>query len=150
MPWLSPLFPRDPVDVGKRLKSLPEAGEVPFMPGWTWLHVPGHAPGQIALWHAGTRTLIAADAVITTGQESAYEVLVQKPEMHGPPRYFTPDWHAAAASVAKLAALKPDLLITGHGRAMAGPAMQEALDSLDRDFWSVAVPEHLRQSGQKE
>jgi glyoxylase-like metal-dependent hydrolase (beta-lactamase superfamily II) len=150
MPLLSPLFPRDPVDVGKRLSSLPETGDVPFMPGWAWLHVPGHAPGQIALWHAGMRTLISADAVITTGQESAYEVLVQKPEMHGPPRYFTPDWQAAAASVAKLAALKPDLLITGHGRAMAGRAMQEALDTLDRDFWNVAVPEHLRQRGEKE
>jgi hypothetical protein len=29
--------------------------------------------------------------VITTAQESAYEVALQVPEIHGPPRYFTPD-----------------------------------------------------------
>lgn len=41
---LSPLFPRSPVDLGSRLRSLPEDGSVPGMPGWRWLHTPGHAP----------------------------------------------------------------------------------------------------------
>ncbi|MDB5506816.1 MAG: beta-lactamase protein [Devosia sp.] len=143
MPLLSPLFPREPVDVGARLKILPADGSVPHMPGWTWIHVPGHAPGQIALWHEFGRTLIAADAVVTTGQESVYEVMVQEPEMHGPPRYFTPDWHSAAASVATLAALQPELLITGHGRAMAGSSMREALMQLAQNFWEVAVPDNI-------
>ena len=43
--------------------------------------------------------MIVGDAFVTTAQESAYAVAVQEPEMHGPPRYFTPDWAAARASV---------------------------------------------------
>ena len=88
--------------------------------------------------------LIAGDAFITTRQESAYAALTQEPEMHGPPAYFTPDWVSARESVVKLAALEPELVVTGHGRAMRGPAMREALHTLARDFDRVAVPEHGR------
>ena len=38
MAVLSPLFPTGPVDVGGRLRSLPEDGSVPGMPGWRWIH----------------------------------------------------------------------------------------------------------------
>ncbi|HEY9155430.1 MAG TPA: hypothetical protein VIM69_09885, partial [Opitutaceae bacterium] len=79
-------------------------------------------------------------AFITTRQESAYAVLKQRPEMHGPPQYFTPDWVSAEASVKKLAALEPELVITGHGAAMHGPEMRQALHRLADDFQSVAVP----------
>ena len=144
MAKLSPLFPRAPVNVSANLHQLWPDGTIPPMPGWRWLHTPGHAPGHVSLWHEGTRTLIAGDAIVTTGQESAYEVMVQEPEMHGPPRYFTPDWAAAEASVRSLAALQPELVITGHGRAMAGPEMRQALVDLAGRFRSVAVPEHLQ------
>jgi glyoxylase-like metal-dependent hydrolase (beta-lactamase superfamily II) len=146
MALLSPLFPRQPVDLGNRLLSLPADGAVPFMPGWRWLATPGHAPGHVSLWHEGTRTLIAGDAIVTTGQESAYEVMLQEPEMHGPPRYFTPDWESAEASVQTLAALRPELVVTGHGRAMAGPEMQRALAELAANFRTVAVPENRQPS----
>lgn len=144
MPKLAPMFPRTPVDVSERLRLLPEDGSVPHLPGWGWVHVPGHTPGQIALWREADRTLISADAFITTGQESAYEVMTQKPEMHGPPRYFTPDWIASADSVRRLAALEPELVITGHGRAAAGEEMRRALRQLASEFEQIAVPEHLR------
>lgn len=137
---LSPLFPSGPIDLGERLRSLPEDGSVPNMPGWRWIHAPGHAPGQVCLWNSVTRTLIAADAIVTTGQESAYEAAVQEPEMHGPPMYFTPDWVSAHRSVESLAALEPELVITGHGRAMAGAEMRAALHQLAREFQSIAVP----------
>ena len=142
MAAVSGLYPRGPVHVGARLHALPEDGSVPAMPGWSWLVVPGHTPGQIALWREADRTLIAADAFITTAQESAYAVAVQKPEMHGPPMYFTPDWIAAKRSVEKLAALEPELVVTGHGPAMQGAEMRAALHTLARDFDQVAVPEH--------
>ncbi len=142
MPLLSPLFPRDPINVGARLQAFPEDGSVPFMPNWKWVHVPGHTPGQVALWREADRALIAADAFITTNQESAYAVAVQKPEMHGPPMYFTQDWDASRVSVEKLAALKPQLVVTGHGRAMEGPEMRASLEALARDFDRVAVPDH--------
>ena len=141
MPKLSPLFPRSPIDLGASLRALPADGSVPSMPGWKWLFTPGHAPGHISLWNPVSRTLIAGDAVITTGQESAYEVLVQEPEMHGPPMYFTPDWVAARHSVKQLADLEPELLVTGHGRAMAGPEMRAALHQLADHFDDIAVPQ---------
>jgi len=111
------------------------------MEGWRWLHTPGHAPGHISLWNQSQRALVAGDAFITTRQESAYAVAVQKPEMHGPPQYFTPDWTAAEASVKQLAQLEPELVITGHGSAMQGEEMRSALHRLADDFQHIAVPE---------
>lgn len=144
MSLLSPLFPRSPVNLGPRLRDLPEDGGIPVMPGWTWLHTPGHAPGHVSFWREADRTLISGDAVITTAQEGAYAAAVQEPEMHGPPKYFTTDWESAAASARRLAALQPELLVPGHGRAMQGPAMRAALAELARNFEQVAVPESGR------
>ena len=141
---LSPLFPRGPVDVRDRLRLLPEDGSVPPMPGWRWLHTPGHSVGQVSLWREADRALIAGDAFVTTAQESAYAAVTQEPELHGPPKYFTHDWQAARESVRRLAALAPELAVTGHGRAMRGEAMREALQTLARDFDRLAVPDHGR------
>jgi glyoxylase-like metal-dependent hydrolase (beta-lactamase superfamily II) len=136
------LYPRGPVDVSKWLRSLPEDGAVPGMSGWKWIHTPGHTEGHVSFWRESDRTIIAGDAFITTKQESAYAVATQRPELHGPPMYFTPDWESAASSVRKLAALQPELVITGHGRALQGPQMRTALDTLARDFEKVAVTAH--------
>jgi len=88
--------------------------------------------------------LVAGDAVVTTAQESVYSSLTQKPEMHGPPMYFTPDWRAARNSVQTLASLSPETLITGHGAAMHGPEMRRALTALAERFDEVAVPAQVR------
>ena len=144
MALLSPLFPRSPVNVEPWLKILPPDGSIPGMQGWRWLHTPGHAPGHISLWRESDRTLIAGDAIVTTGQESVYEVIVQKPEMHGPPRYLTPDWEEAEHSVAGLAALEPERIITGHGRPVCGANMRSRLHELADNFASIAVPEGRR------
>ena len=144
MSLTAPLMPRGPIDLGSRLRPLPGDGSVPHMPGWRWLHTPGHAPGHVSFWREADRTLLAGDAFITTAQESAYAVAVQEPELHGPPMYFTPDWEAAADSVRRLASLEPELAVTGHGRAMRGPAMRQALHRLADQFEQVAVPRHGR------
>jgi len=141
MARLSPLYPRGPVDVRGWLKPLPADGDVPHMPGWRWLHTPGHSPGHVSLWREADRTIIAGDAFITTRQESAYAVIMQKPEMHGPPMYYTTHWQNARASVELLASLDPDRVVTGHGPAMEGPRMREALHELALNFDTVAVPE---------
>jgi glyoxylase-like metal-dependent hydrolase (beta-lactamase superfamily II) len=140
MALLSPLFPRSPVDVSPWLKMLPPDQHVPGMPGWRWLHTPGHSAGHVSLWRESDRTLIAGDAIVTTGQESIYEVITQTPEMHGPPRYLTPDWDEAERSVAMLAALEPELIITGHGRPVRGEHMRTRLHELAADFSVIAVP----------
>jgi glyoxylase-like metal-dependent hydrolase (beta-lactamase superfamily II) len=144
MTLLSPLMPHGPVDVSRRLVELSPDGAVPFLDGWTWIATPGHAPGHVALWNRGTGVLVAGDAFVTTGQESAIEVLRQTPELHGPPRYFTPDWVAAEASVATLAALPFQAVATGHGPPLRGPGLPAALKQLLRRFRAVAVPPHRR------
>ena len=144
MTLLSPLFPRRPIDLGARLKGLPTDGSVPFLPGWRWLATPGHTPGHVSLWRTADRALIAGDAFVTTGQESVYEAAAQTPEMHGPPRYFTPDWASAETSVKTLARLEPELAVTGHGRAVQGPTMRAALHRLADEFQGIAVPRHER------
>jgi glyoxylase-like metal-dependent hydrolase (beta-lactamase superfamily II) len=144
MSLLSPLYPRGPYDVRQWLLPLPAVGCVPALPGWRWIHVPGHTPGQIALWRAADRSLIAGDAFITTDQESAYAVALQKTEIQGPPMYFTTDWEAARTSVHTLAALEPELAVTGHGHAIHGPELQAGLRTLDEQFDRIAVPKHGR------
>lgn len=141
MSLLSPLYPRDPIDVSRWLRPLPADGSVPTMPGWQWIHTPGHTPGHVSFWREADRTLIAGDAFITTTQESAYAVAVQSMELHGPPMYYTQDWEKSRMSVERLAALEPETVITGHGRAMQGAEMRAALHRLAREFNRVAVPE---------
>jgi glyoxylase-like metal-dependent hydrolase (beta-lactamase superfamily II) len=143
MTLLSPLYPKGPIDISRWLEPLPE-GQVPGMPGWKWLETPGHAPGHVSFWRESDRAMIVGDAFITTKQESAYSVAMQRPELHGPPQYFTPDWINAGESLRRLAALQPELVITGHGPPMQGPKMRAALDLLARDFERIAVPEHGR------
>lgn len=141
MSLLSPALPCGPIDLGNYLRALPLDGSLPGMPGWRWIHTPGHTPGQIALWRPSDRLLISADAVITTRQESAYAALLaQSPEMHGPPAYFTPDWPSAKRSVQRLAELDPETIVSGHGHAMHGPEMRAALYRLAREFDDIAVP----------
>ncbi|WP_419899340.1 MBL fold metallo-hydrolase [Roseomonas sp. USHLN139] len=140
MALLSPLYPRAPVNLGGLLRDLPADGSVPEMPGWCWLHTPGHSVGHVSLWRDSDRTLIAGDAVVTTAAESAYATATQAPELHGPPKYFTHDWLAAEASVATLAALEPALVLAGHGQALEGPAVAPALYRLAAEFRRLAVP----------
>ena len=147
MALLSPLYPTRPVDVGGRLRTLPGDGGVPPMPGWRWIHTPGHAPGQVALWRETDGALIAGDAFVTVAQESAYAVSVQEPEIHGPPKYLTIDWQAARASVRALAALKPAVAITGHGRPLQGDGLRRGLEAL-ADTFDVAVPSEGRYAKQ--
>ena len=141
---LSRLYPRGPIDLGDRVQALPENGSLPSMPGWRWIHTPGHSPGHISLFRDEDRTLVAGDAVVTTKQESASAVLAQRPELHGPPAYFTPDWESARRSVVQLAALDPQRVASGHGPPLQGARMQEDLRQLARNFTSRAVPSQGR------
>jgi glyoxylase-like metal-dependent hydrolase (beta-lactamase superfamily II) len=147
MAAMAKLYPRSPVDVRERLHVLPSDGTVPHMKGWRWLHTPGHTPGHVSLWREADRMIIAGDAFITTRQESAFAVALQHPELHGPPMYYTPDWASARDSVRQLAVLDPEIAVTGHGPAMRGPEMRQALHTLALEFDRVAVPEQGRYVG---
>ena len=147
MALMSPLFPTSSVNVKAHLNALPADGSVPFMPGFKAIHVPGHSVGQVAFWREADGVLLSADAFITTAQESAYAAATQEPELHGPPMYFTHDWQAARDSVRRLAALRPKVVLSGHGHALRGEGLLPALDRLAAEFDSVAVPKGGRYVG---
>ncbi len=131
---LSPLFPRGPIDLGDRVHMLAEDQTVQSLPGWQWIHTPGHTAGHVSLFRESDRTLIAGDAVVTTRQESLTDVVTQREVVWRPPAYFTQDWGAARESVKRLAALEPDVLVTGHGRSMRGDGMRRELRDLAEQF----------------
>ncbi len=148
MSLLSPSYPKDPINLGSRLKALPGEGAemtIADMPGWTLLHTPGHTPGHVSFFRERDKTLLVGDAFCTTKPESFFEAaLAQQPELHGPPAYFTSDWAAAKASVQKLAALGPVTLAPGHGKALTGDGVANRLEALADAFDEVAVPENIR------
>jgi glyoxylase-like metal-dependent hydrolase (beta-lactamase superfamily II) len=134
MSRLSLFYPRGPITIGPRLLALEPGGRVPGLDGWEWHHTPGHSPGHVSFFRPEDRVLIAGDAVVTVRQESAAAVVAERAEVRPPPAYFTIDWTAAERSVSALAAMEPNVLATGHGRAMAGPVMRLQLDELVRHF----------------
>jgi len=141
---LSPNSPERGINLGERVRPLPASGDVPGMPGWRWIHTPGHAPGHVSLFRAGDRLMLAGDAVCTTRQESAYAVGTQRQELTGPPAYFTIDWDKAGRSVTTIASLKPLVVAAGHGEPMRGASLPDDLAALARDFNHRARPSHGR------
>ncbi|WP_211166301.1 MBL fold metallo-hydrolase [Mucilaginibacter robiniae] len=134
MSAMSILYPKKPIDLGNRVHALDENGSLPFLPDWHFIFTPGHAPGHISLFRGRDKLLIAGDAFVTTKQESAFSVAAQKKVVSGPPKYFTPDWIAAAASVKKLRDLHPAIAATGHGKPMYGQELTEGLNYLVSHF----------------
>jgi glyoxylase-like metal-dependent hydrolase (beta-lactamase superfamily II) len=141
---MSPMFPNHGINIGDQVQKLPEDGSIPVMPGWKWLHTPGHTPGHVSLFREQDRALIAGDAFVTVKQESLFKVLIQEQEISGPPRYYTTDWDAAYESVEKLEALKPEVAVTGHGVPMTGEELRRNLRYLVENFEEIAKPENSR------
>jgi glyoxylase-like metal-dependent hydrolase (beta-lactamase superfamily II) len=146
MARLSPLFPERGIALGDRVRPLPPSGAVPGLPGWRWIHTPGHSPGHVSLFRPRDRVVIAGDAVTTTRQESAFAVATQRQELNGPPSYFTIDWTKARRSVQTLASLQPTVLAAGHGTPLPAPLTSE-LNTLARDFDHRARPRRGRYVG---
>jgi glyoxylase-like metal-dependent hydrolase (beta-lactamase superfamily II) len=140
MASLAFLYPKKPINITEHITELPENGIIPGIPEWKWIHTPGHTPGHISLFRESDGVLVAGDAFVTTNQESVFSVMTQKKELHGPPKYFTPDWGAAARSVKELAALEPSVVASGHGHAMYGDEVRKGLHKLARKFWQLAIP----------
>jgi glyoxylase-like metal-dependent hydrolase (beta-lactamase superfamily II) len=143
MAFLSRFYPRGPIDLGRLVHPLPADGSVPAMPGWRWIHTPGHTAGHVAIFREADRALIAGDAFVTVRQESAWAVLTQRPEVWRPPAYYTTDWAAARRSVEELARLRPSTAVTGHGIPLRGDRLQQGLAELVRNFDRL-VPTHGR------
>lgn len=142
MAWISPLYPRDGIDIHEFVRPLPKDGTVPHMPLWRFVHTPGHTPGHVSLFREVDGGLIAGDAFTTVKQESALAVLTQHQAVHGPPAYFTTDWDAAWDSVRRLERLRPAWCATGHGIPMSGESLTAGLRDLAENFDTLAIPKH--------
>lgn len=140
MSVMSVLFPRGPIDLGARARVLPDDGSIPGARGWRWIPTPGHSPGHVSLVRDSDRTLIAGDAFVTTKPESLVAALTQRPELHGPPMYYTANWDAARTSLRHLADYAPAVAITGHGPPMRGEQLQSELRTLSSYFDERARP----------
>lgn len=106
--------------LGTHVRALPHAGAVPGVPGWRWLHTPGHTPGHVSLFRDADGTLIAGDAVATMDLDSFAGLILQKPGIFRPPAPFTSDWTAAYASIKALDQLRPRCVAAGHGHVYNG------------------------------
>lgn len=141
---MSPMFPNHGINIGDQVQILPQDGSIPDMPGWKWLHTPGHTPGHVSFFREQDRMLIVGDAFVTVKQESLFKVLTQAQEISGPPKYYTTDWDAAYESVKKLEALKPEVAVTGHGVPMTGEELRRNLRYLVENFEEIAKPDESR------
>ena len=109
LPRLLPVWDGGPVAIAGTV----EEGE--DVSGFRVVHIPGHAPGQIALFRESDRVVLSTDCFYTldigTGR-------------HGPPRIPSPgtnlDSEQARASIRKLAALEPSIAWPGHADPVTG------------------------------
>jgi glyoxylase-like metal-dependent hydrolase (beta-lactamase superfamily II) len=143
MTILSPLYPKGPIDLGRRLRLFPDYGSghrISELSEWEILHTPGHTPGHISLYRPADRVLLVGDAFCTTKPESFFDVAIAQPaELHGPPSYFTSDWPQAVGSIRRLADLHPLVIAPGHGKPLAGQAVEKQLSRLVSQFASAAI-----------
>jgi glyoxylase-like metal-dependent hydrolase (beta-lactamase superfamily II) len=107
-----------PVDVGLR------GGETLRLGPGRRIHVlalPGHTPGHLGLWDPVTGAAVITDAALGDGVcDRAGRRLI-------PPRYYTASGYEA--TVRRLRALDPDLLLTAHWPVMERAASRAFLDS---------------------
>jgi glyoxylase-like metal-dependent hydrolase (beta-lactamase superfamily II) len=132
--FLARSFPHHGIDLRRHVQPLPEDGSVPGLPGWRWVHTPGHTAGHVSLFRESDRTLLAGDALATLDQDSPVAMLTQRREFSVPPAPLTTDWRAARASVETLAGLKPHAVAAGPGRPARGPHVAADLDRFARIF----------------
>lgn len=144
MSYMSFMYPRKPITLGKSLHPLTQLIFTELVPGWSYIETPGHSPGHISFFREEDRVLIAGDAFVTTRQESLLSVIKQKKILSGPPRYFTTDWRAALRSVKSLRDLNPEIAITGHGKPMKGEELKQGIENLIANFKLSAMPKYGR------
>lgn len=129
--FMSRFFPTQLPNLEGLVEALPLDDEhPPHLAQWRWLHVPGHAPGQIALFRLADRTLLGADAFATTNHESVPAVLLGLPEISVAGAPFNYDWAQCRRSVETLADLEPRAIGCGHGPIITGPEATAGLRRL--------------------
>jgi glyoxylase-like metal-dependent hydrolase (beta-lactamase superfamily II) len=87
--------------------------------GFKVVHAPGHAPGEVIFFRESDRVAICGDVI----KNISYATL--RSRLSEPPADLTPDPVENRRSIRKLAALKPSLILPGHGPAVTDIAAFE-------------------------
>jgi hydroxyacylglutathione hydrolase len=82
--------------------------------GFRVVHLPGHAPGLIALWRESDRLALTSDAFYTI------DMWGRDAEPRVPTAGYNFDTEQARASLRKLAALEPTAAYPGHAKPLTG------------------------------
>ncbi|MCW2967673.1 MAG: beta-lactamase domain protein [Solirubrobacteraceae bacterium] len=104
----------DSVPIARRLAEGDEIGA-----GFVVLDTPGHSPGHVSFWRERDRVLVCADVFFNLNFATL------QPGLRQPIKAFTVDPAMNRASERRLAALRPELTLFGHGPALRDPAALE-------------------------
>jgi hydroxyacylglutathione hydrolase len=95
-----------------------EEGET--VAGFEVLHLPGHAPGQIALWRDSDRLILTSDLFYTLDPQTGRRI---PPSLPHPA--FNLDGEQARASLLRVAEMKPSAAWPGHADPVVGDVAEE-------------------------
>ena len=110
------VWPMRPV---RLTRALQDGQILPTAAGdWRVIYTPGHTRGHVAFFREHDRVLIAGDAVLTILPWT------RRAGVTLPLKLFTRDDEQARASLRKLAALEPRVLLCGHGKPLLDAAQQ--------------------------
>lgn len=88
------------------------------------LHAPGHSPGSVVAWLPGVAAALVGDAVMGRGIP-LFDGSLLYPPMYAPPSAYL-------ATIERLEALQPELMLAGHEPPLEGPEVARFLaDSRD-------------------
>ncbi len=106
---IEPFFRSPPTTVEVALKD----GDAIEGTGLQVIHVPGHTPGSICLYHPGAKTLFTGDAILNRNDN-----------ITGPILFFCSDAKQARQSVSRLADLDLETIHFAHGKTIKADANQ--------------------------
>ncbi len=126
MPLLMRLFVRmHPAPVAVMLKEGDRVGSLSVV------HLPGHTPGEIALYHPARRILFSGDSVVE-----------RKGALTVPGAKFAWDLPKAVESLARIRSLDVDLLLPGHGAPVTknvGPLLDDLIRRAPNEFLRTSM-----------
>jgi glyoxylase-like metal-dependent hydrolase (beta-lactamase superfamily II) len=91
-------------------RALREGDEVA---GFRVVHAPGHSPGEVIFFRDSDRVAICGDVIRNLSYLTMRSVIKE------PPEAFNDDTAENRRSIRKLAALRPALILPGHGAAVS-------------------------------
>ena len=112
---MSQFFKTTQVEPDLRLKEGDTVGRLAV------LHTPGHTPGSISLFDEKAKVLFVGDTVRFLNGK-----------LEGPPAQFTLSMDQARSSIARLASLDFETMLSGHGEPLRSPDAPSMMSELSK------------------